>query len=205
MSKNRDTNDDTPSIIRIVHIVDTDSSMCERLSILFRLEGFRTGFSTSLEMFVAAGIRREFDIVVANLHLGSASGLDLLHQLRINHANATAIMITGTQDVALAVEAMKMGATEVLGFPLDTGRLLAAARSHRSAGVSLSAKEMPNARPLTDRERQVMELIVGGYSTKEMAQKLGISGRTVEVYRRAVMQKVGARNIADLVRMVLDR
>jgi FixJ family two-component response regulator len=121
-------------------------------------------------------------------------------------------MITTTPDVDGVVLAMKYGATDVLSAPIDTEHLVSVVRDALRRDVHLGAMrdgqrqiEVRGFSQLSNREREVLQLLVSGNSNKEAARSLGISPRTVEVHRARVMQKLGAKNTADLIRIVLTR
>jgi FixJ family two-component response regulator len=195
---------------RLVHVVDPDPPTCEALSVLFRLEGFQTAFSGNAAGFLAALDRRRPDVVVLNLRLGDESGLDLLKRFKDLHTGAPVFALEDRPEVDRAVEAMRIGATDVVTKPIDTERLLRAVRDALRHDIRLGAAQ-GGGRPveirgfgqLTPREREVLQLITNGRSNKEASRELGISPRTIEVHRARVMEKLGARNTADLIRIVL--
>ena len=194
---------------RLVQIVDADPLTCESLSVLFRLEGFQTGFSMDAAHFLALLERRQPDAVLLNLRLGDESGLSLLRRIKALQATTLVIMLADNAQVEAAVTAMKLGALDVLSKPLDSERLLAlvqdALRRLRPSGPgeSLPLAATRGFDQLTPRERDVLRLISDGQSNKEAGRELGISPRTIEVHRARVMEKLGARNTADLMRKVL--
>lgn len=195
---------------RLVHIVDPDPGTCEALSVLFRLDGFQTVYSLEQAHFLAALERRLPDVVVINLELQDESGLGLLRRVKAMRTGAPVVMLANTPQVDAAVTAMKMGATDVLTRPIDSERLLTVIRDTLRKDVHLGAMQA-GTRPvevrgfaqLTPREREVLQLITNGQSNKEAGRELGISPRTIEVHRARVMEKLGARNTADLMRIVL--
>ncbi|WIJ24742.1 response regulator transcription factor [Devosia sp. RR2S18] len=195
---------------RLVHIVDTDPSACEALSVLFRLEGFQTTFSVDATQFVSALERRMPDSVVLNLKLGGDSGLVLLRRIKAMRTATPVFMIADGPQVNEAVAAMKLGATDVISKPIDTEHLLGVVREALQRDVHLGtissgrrSVEVRGFAKLTARERDVLQLISNGLSNKEAGRQLGISPRTVEVHRARIMEKLGAKNTADLMRIVL--
>lgn len=195
---------------RVVHIVDPDLATCEQLSVLFRLEGFQTAFSVNLAGVVAALERRRPDVVVANLDLGDDNGLMLLRRIKAMRLGTPVFMLEDRPAVEMAVTAMKLGAADVLTKPIDTEHLVRAIRDvlKQEVHVSqvLSGRRLIEVRgfaQLTPREREVLQLITNGQSNKEAGRELGISPRTIEVHRARVMEKLGAKNTADLMRIVL--
>ncbi len=195
---------------RLIHIVDGDIETCEALSVLFRLEGFQTGYFSEAAQFVTALERWRPDAVVLNLRVGQDSGLALLSRIRGAQHGTPVVMLADGPQVEAAVTAMKLGATDVLSKPLDSDHLLMvvrealrreAARTPPPAGHR--PVELRNFARLTPREREVLQLITSGQSNKEAGRQLGISPRTIEVHRARVMEKLGAKNTADLMRIVL--
>lgn len=195
---------------RLVHILDPDPPTCEALSVLFRLEGFQTTFSIDATGFFAGVDRRRPDVVVLNLRIGNDDGLGVLRTFKDMHTGAPAFVIEDRPDVDRAVDAMKAGASGVVTKPIDTEALLRAVRDALRQDIRLGVAE-GGGRPieirgfsqLTPREREVLQLITNGASNKEAGRELGISPRTIEVHRARVMEKLGARNTADLMRIVL--
>ncbi|MDB5621975.1 MAG: response regulator transcription factor [Devosia sp.] len=195
---------------RLIHIVDPDPGTCEALSVLFRLEGFQTTFSLDSAHFNAAIDRRRPDAVVLNFQLGEESGLGLLQRIKSSRTGLPVFMLADTSQVDAVVTAMKLGAADVVCKPINSDYLLNAVRDAMRQDINLPAWQA-GGRPievrgfsqLTPREREVLQLITNGQSNKEAGRQLGISPRTIEVHRARVMEKLGARNTADLMRIVL--
>lgn len=195
---------------RLVHLVDPDLQTCETLSLLFRLEGFQTAFSVDLAGFIASLERHRPDVVIANLDLGADDGLMLLRRVKALRMGMPAFMIENRPDVEMAVLAMKAGASDVVTKPIDNEHLVRLVREALRQDVHIGAQaggrrpiEVRGFAQLTPREREVLELISNGQSNKEAGRELGISPRTIEVHRARVMEKLGAKNTADLMRIVL--
>lgn len=195
---------------RLVHIVDSDPAMCEGLSVLFRLEGFQTIFSLEAPHFVASLERRRPDVAIINLVVGAESGLPLLRRVKALQTGTPVVMLANVPQLDAAVTAMKLGATDVVSKPIDSEHLLTIIRDTLRRDVHLGAMqggrravEVRGFAQLTPREREVLQLITNGQSNKEAGRELGISPRTIEVHRARVMEKLGARNTADLMRIVL--
>jgi FixJ family two-component response regulator len=195
---------------RLVYIVDPDARTCESLSVLFRLEGFQTAFFLDASSFLAALERRRPDILVCNVHIGAVDGLTLLHRIKALRTGSPVFMLLDEPEVSYAVEAMKQGASDVLIKPVDGEQLIQSVRDAFRQPVHLSPPqggrrlvEIRGFSQLTPREREVLQLISNGQSNKEAGRLLGISPRTIEVHRARVMEKLGARNTADLMRIVL--
>lgn len=195
---------------RLIHIVDADSATCEALSVLFRLEGFQTVFSLDASHFLAALDRRRPDVVVTNLRVGAESGLNILRRVKAMRTGMPVFIVCDNPQVEAAVAAMKQGASDVIAKPIDTEYFLQAVREALRRDIHLGAMtggrrpvEVRGFSQLTPREREVLQLITNGQSNKEAGRELGISPRTIEVHRARVMEKLGARNTADLMRIVL--
>ena len=196
---------------RVVHIVDPDLQVCEALSVLFRLEGFQTAFSINLPGFLASLERRRPDVVLANFELEHPDdGLNLLRRVKTLRMGTPVFMLETRPMVDAAVTAMKAGATDVVTKPIDNEHLVGIVRDALRQDVHVSAAaagrrviEVRGFAQLTQREREVLQLITNGQSNKEAGRELGISPRTIEVHRARVMEKLGARNTADLMRIVL--
>lgn len=175
-----------------------------------RLEGFQTQFSINLRGFFASlERRRRPDLVIANLDLGLDSGLELLRRVRALRDGTPVVMLENTPQVDAAVFAMKSGAADVITKPVDADLLVARVRNILrdlhvgSRPTPPPAVEVRGFVQLTPHEREVLQLIAEGQSNKEAGRELGISPRTIEVHRARVMEKLGARNTADLMRIVL--
>jgi FixJ family two-component response regulator len=196
---------------RIVHIVDPDLPTCEALSVLFRLEGFQTACSVNLPGFLASLERRRPDVVIANFDLGDdGEGLALLRRVKMLRMGTPVFMLENRPQVDAAVTAMKAGAADVVTKPIDNENLVRIVRDALRQDIHVSAVasgrravEVRGFAQLTPREREVLQLITNGQSNKEAGRELGISPRTIEVHRARVMEKLGARNTADLMRIVL--
>lgn len=194
----------------LVHIVDADLAACEGLSLLFRLDGFQTNFSQDLPHFFAAIERHRPDVVLINSQVGGEDGLQALRRLKASRLNIPVFVIENQPQVDAAVEAMKAGASDIITKPIDNERLLRMVRDVMRHDVHIGplqggrrSVEVRGFARLTPREREVLQLITSGQSNKEAGRELGISPRTIEVHRARVMEKLGARNTADLMRIVL--
>ncbi len=136
-------------------------------------------------------------------------GIELLNRLRTREASIPVIVITGHGDVSMAVQAMKIGAADFLEKPFDDESLLAAVRSALDRRAKNSRRDaerseiMQRLASLSARERQVLDALVQGHANKVIAFDLGISPRTVEIYRANVMSKMQAGSLSELVRMAL--
>jgi two-component system response regulator FixJ len=151
----------------------------------------------------------QFDCVVSDVRMPGMSGLDLMKHLNERSFAGTVILITGHGDIAMAVGAIKNGAFDFIEKPFDEGRLLVSIRqgAERMRQSESEAAELDELQSrfdsLSARQREVMELAVAGLSSKEIAIRLNISPKTVENHRSWVMERIGARNVADLIRKAM--
>lgn len=196
---------------RIVHIVDDDAAV--RDSLRFMLESADLGVRDyeSAQALLARLDQLEFGCIITDVRMPGMTGLELVARLKDKGSLHPVIVLTGHADVALAVEAMKAGVVDFLEKPFNESALLKAVGQALKRGedeTSRSAEQVEiEARiaRLTPRERDVFEAIVAGESNKSAAIKLGISPRTIEIYRANVMEKMQAATLSDLVRMALQR
>ena len=191
----------------IVFVVDDDVSVRESLELLVRCEGWRPETFASAQEFLNYPRVHIPNCLILDVSLPGLTGLDLQRLVAAERADMPIIFITGHGDVPMTVQAMKAGAVEFLTKPFNDDVLLTAIRAalERSrVALSLEA-EMRVLRDryasLSQRERQVMALVVSGLLYKQVAGELGISEITVKAHRGKVMQKMKADSLADLVKM----
>jgi FixJ family two-component response regulator len=194
-------------ITPIVFVVDDDVSVRESLESLIRCEGWQPETFASAQEFLDRPRALVPNCLLLDISLPGLNGLDLQGLVAGERMDMPIIFITGHRDVPMAVRAMKAGAVEFLTKPFSDDVLLTAVRSalERSrVALSLEA-EMRMLRDcyasLSQRERQVMALVVSGLLNKQVGGELGISEITVKAHRGKVMQKMKADSLADLVKM----
>jgi FixJ family two-component response regulator len=194
-------------------IVDDDAAMRDALSVVFTLAGYRVSVFADAETFLAAARSHAPAGVLLDLHLPDKSGLAVLKELNAQHYPAPIFIVSGDGDIADAVDAVKCGAFDYLLKPFDAraivtrvGNAIAdfAKRNAHIDGTNGMVFEFHGQALLTPREREVLAQIAAGASNKEAGRCLGISPRTIEVHRARIMEKIGARNAADLVRIVFS-
>jgi FixJ family two-component response regulator len=191
-------------------LIDDDDAVLDALRHFFARRTIVTScFRTAGEFLKAIEPQQQFDCIVSDVRMPGMSGLELMRQLGQRSVALPVILITGHGDVDMAVAALKEGASDFIEKPFDEARLLASvveAAEERWQNKSATAElDELQARfdALSGRQREVMELAVAGLSSKEIGLRLHISPKTVEHHRAWVMERVGAHNIADLVRKVL--
>jgi FixJ family two-component response regulator len=191
----------------VVFVVDDDVSVRESLELLFRHEGWQTQLFASANEFLSSPRVMTPSCLVLDVSLPDLSGLDLQRLLVTDRNNTPIIFITGYGDVPMTVQAMKAGAVEFLTKPFRDDVLLDAVRQafERSRASLEGASAMHALRSchasLSQREREVMALVVSGLPNKQVGVELGISEITVKAHRGKVMRKMKADSLADLVNM----
>lgn len=194
----------------VVHIVDDEEVVRNSLAFLLSGAGFAVRVHESATEFLAVAPQIGNGCLITDLRMPDMDGVELLRRLRDADAMLPAIVITGHGDVQMAVEAMKNGAIDFIEKPFSDDLLIESigrAASHAAERVqSGAALELVRQRvaSLSERERQVLRGVVAGQPNKTIAFELGISPRTVEVYRAGLMGKMQAKSLPELVRMILD-
>jgi two-component system, LuxR family, response regulator FixJ len=193
----------------VVHVIDDDSAMRQSLEFLLRSANVKARTYESADAFLECLPNVEPGCIVTDVRMPGLSGLDLLRRLNDGGKKMPVIVITGHGDVPLAVEAMKRGAADFIEKPFDDEVLLTAIRSalrDQTGTVTQDAATTAiqgRLASLSLRERQVLDGLVAGHQNKTIAFELGISPRTVEIYRANVMTKMEAGSLSELVRMAI--
>ena len=194
----------------VVHIVDDEEVVRNSLAFLLQTSGFAVRVHETATDFLKLAPTISNGCLITDLRMPDMDGVELLRRLRAAGALLPAIVITGHGDVQMAVEAMKNGALDFIEKPFADDVLIdsiaravsRAAEQHHSSAAAEQLRSRLDT--LSERERQVLGGVVAGQANKTIAFNLGISPRTVEVYRAGLMAKMQARSLADLVRMVMD-
>jgi len=191
----------------LVHVVDDEPAIRDSLAMLLRSMGLASRAYASAQEFLEAWRAQGAECLVCDVRMPGMSGLELQEALSARNARLPVVLITGHGDVAMAVRAMKAGASDFIEKPFNdqvlldaVNRALARARDGQGAG---RAEVEARLSALTPREREVLVLVVEGRPNKVVATRLGLSTRTVEVHRARVMEKMQARSLAELVRMAI--
>ena len=195
-----------------VAVVDDDPAVRDSLATILGIEGFQVQTYGSGDEFLNHGRQLRIDCLLLDVHMPARSGLDVLDAVGGAAYSAPIIMISGQADIPMAVTAIKSGAHDFIEKPFSAEAVISmirdAVRAHRERSQSSSRtpsnRRFPGAETLTTREVEVLDRIAQGASNKEAGRLLGISPRTVEVHRARIMEKLGARNTADLMRIVLS-
>lgn len=194
-----------------IALIDDDPAVLDSLRLYFSRRQIKASCFNAAEEFLAAVDRSErFDCVTSDVRMPGISGLELVRQLNARGLMTPIILITGHGDIDMAVAAIKLGAFNFLEKPFDEHRLLASIHEAVEQGrwQTNDAAELEKIQArfnsLSHRQRQVMELAVNGLSSKEIGARLKISSKTVENHRAWLMERIGARNLAELVRMAMQ-
>jgi two-component system response regulator FixJ len=193
----------------VVHVIDDDADVRQSLAFLLSAAGLAVRVHESAVAFLTIVPEIKDGCVVTDIRMPGMDGLELQRRLLELKVRLPVVVMTGHGDVPLAVEAMKAGAVDFIEKPFEDETMLSAIRSaltrhagdvERNARVALIQQRIAR---LSDREREVLERLVAGKANKVIAYELGISPRTVEVYRANVMTKMQADSLSELVRMAL--
>jgi len=193
-----------------IFVVDDDPAVRETLSMVLSAAGYEVICFADGAALLAVARNRTPACILLDVHIPGKSGLDILKELHGEDYPAPIFMISGQGDITMAVSAIKSGALDFIEKPFRGTEIVARlneaigayARRH-AQNSSIATLHFPGREPLTRREREVLEQFTSGASNKEAGRTLGISPRTIEDHRANIMKKLGARNAADLVRIVM--
>jgi two-component system response regulator FixJ len=191
-----------------VHIIDDDAAVRESMAFLCMTAGLSAKAYESPVAFLAISATVTDGCVLTDVRMPEMDGVTLVRSLKERGFQRPIIVMTGHGDVSMAVAAMKAGAVDFLEKPFDDDAMLGAIRAALQP-VPLGAEQggplQAKLASLSERERQVLDGLIEGQANKVIAQALGISPRTVEIYRAKLMVKMDASSLAELVRMVVTR
>jgi two-component system response regulator FixJ len=190
-----------------IHVIDDDAAVRDSLAFLLDVQGFSSQIHESAVEFLDGIASYSLDCIVTDIRMPDMTGLELVEKLKELGFACPVIVITGHGDVPLAVEAMKAGVVDFIEKPFSDDVFLDAIRS----ALEKAQLDPDNARSdalerltsLTPRERDVLVGVVAGKANKVIAHDLGISPRTVEIYRANLMSKTSARSVAELMRIAV--
>jgi FixJ family two-component response regulator len=195
-----------------IFVVDDDPAVRETLSMVLSAGGYQViCFADGAALLVVARSRTP-SCILLDVNIPGKSGLDILKELHGEDYPAPIFMISGQGDIAMAVDAIKSGALDFIEKPFRGSEIVArldeaigayARRQADGSASDIASLHFPGKEPLTRREREVLEQFTAGASNKEAGRHLGISPRTIEDHRANIMKKLGARNAADLIRIVM--
>jgi FixJ family two-component response regulator len=195
-----------------IFVVDDDPAVRETLSLVLSAGGYEVICFADGAALLAIARSKTPACILLDVHIPGKSGLDILKELHGEDYPAPIFMISGQGDITMAVRAIKNGALDFIEKPFRGSeiveRLNDAIGAYQRRRAENSAPEIgslhfPGREPLTRREREVLEQFTAGSSNKEAGRALGISPRTIEDHRANIMKKLGARNAADLIRIVM--
>jgi len=193
-----------------VFVIDDDPGVRDSLALLLGLRGFRTAMFANAEDFLATCRADWCGCALVDIKMGGMSGLELQQYMLKQDIGLPVIIITAHGDTASARAALKANAVDFLEKPIDDDQLVAAIeqaldrdRQRRTQAVHRS-DAAERVATLSQREREVMRLIAAGNHNREIAQAIGISPRTVEVYRARLMDKLGVRKLSELIRLAIE-
>jgi two-component system, LuxR family, response regulator FixJ len=193
----------------VVHIVDDDEGLRESLAFLLRTANLEVRSFESARAFLDELAHAVPGCIITDVRMPEMSGIELLRRLKEFKIDVPVIVITGHGDIALAVEAMKMGAADFFEKPFDDDLLVASVRAALRQREDQTKRGAERAEiehrisSLSPREKDVLAGLIEGRANKQIAFDLGISPRTVEIYRANLMNKMQANSLSDLVRMAL--
>jgi two-component system, LuxR family, response regulator FixJ len=198
-----------PSDKSMVHVIDDDEAVREALTFQLGSAGIDVRTYDSATGFLKVAPTVQAGCIITDVRMPDLSGIELLRRLRELKVAVPVIVITAHADIPLAVEAMRIGATDFLEKPFEDEVLLASVRSALESGNREQKRQTERSNiearlaALSNRERDVLEGLVAGRANKQIAYDLGISARTIENYRANLMLKMQAASLSDLVRMAL--
>jgi FixJ family two-component response regulator len=195
-----------------IFIVDDDPGVRATLTTIFERAGYRVVAFADGQSFLAHARGATPLSVILDVHIPGRSGLDILRELHAQDYPAPIFIVSGQGDIPMAVDAIRAGALDFIEKPFRGGEVVDRVKQavdaysvRKQNDSALPDFYFPGREPLTRREREVLATILNGASAKEAGRTLGISHRTIEVHRAKLMEKLGAKNVTDLMRIVFDQ
>jgi FixJ family two-component response regulator len=194
-------------------VVDDDPAIRDLLAMLFSRQGYEVVCYADGAGLLGDIRTRSPLCVILDVHIPGKSGLDILKELGSRKQRAPIFIVSGKADIPMAVEAIKNGAHDFMEKPFRgvdvvarVQEAIAAEFSHKDEGRAAPKSQFyfPGHQPLTGREQEVLSQLIAGATNKEAGRRLGISHRTIEIHRAHIMEKLGAKNATDLIRIVLS-
>jgi two-component system CheB/CheR fusion protein len=195
--------------LRTVYIIEDDAAVTSAMRMIFEANGFRVETFGDCEDFFYAPRIEANSCLLVDANLPGMRGLEMLQKLASAHSQLPAILMTGEGDVKMAVQAMKAGAFDFMEKPVNESDLLKFVKrifeqsSDADSVAQRRAKALEQIASLTSRQRQVMDMVLAGHPSKNIAADLGISQRTVENHRASIMEKTQTRSIPALARLAI--
>jgi len=186
-----------------VYIIDDEPEMCRSLALLLSTGGVPARSFGSADLFLDMLEHLPPGVVVCDVRMPGTSGIELVQSLAARRRDDPVVIISGHADIALAVEAMKAGAMDFVEKPFEAAAMMATVENGR-ARIERMAGPAGKLAHLSRRERQVLDLVVAGMTSKEAARELSISPRTIETYRTKLLEKTGAHCTAELIRIGVE-
>jgi FixJ family two-component response regulator len=194
----------------LVYLIDDDAAVRDSLGLLLEQANFEVQSFASAEEFLSEEPHPRATCAVVDLMMPGMSGLDLQEEMERQGAGMPVIFLTGHGDIPTSVKAIKAGAVDFLTKPVKRAELLEAIDLARQEGermrehVRRSQTAQERVAALTPRERDVMDLAIAGLANKEIARRLNISHRTVEIHKARILRKTGIRSVVELARIAAD-
>jgi two-component system, LuxR family, response regulator FixJ len=189
-----------------IFIIDDEINVCNALSWLFKSVQFNVETYENAQLFLDKFNNEKQGCIIMDVRLPGMSGLELLEHLKAQKSSIPVIIITGYGDIQMAVRAMKAGAVDFILKPFNEQCLLEIVQKSMNKNNNTSSIELIQERIncLTEREKQIINLILDGKLNKQIAYDLSISISTVEAHRANIMHKMQAKNLAQLIKMYLQ-
>lgn len=185
---------------KAISIIDDDPGVLEALSVLLSSKGYEVSKHSSARSFLDAPYVQ--GCVISDIRMPEMTGLDLLREMKSRVDPRPMLILTGHGDIELAVQAVRLGAFEFFEKPFRPDKLLATIE-RAEAELSELSELRERVDSLTQRQKETLRYLIEGLATKDIAIRLGLSPRTVEIHRAFVMSKMNAKSVADLLRVCM--